>query len=173
VLEAAGKRAEAEAFAADWMQRHPKDSSLLEYLADRDMAAKRYASAAKRYRAALDKQPDDARVLNNLAWASSQLKQPQALEYAERAHELAPDNAAIMDTLGWILTQRGERERGLELLARATELAPDAPGIRLNLAKALVQAGRKEPARKELEALKKLDSRHPVQQEAAALLNTL
>jgi len=173
VLEAAGKHREAEAFATEWMQRHPKDSSVLEYLADHDTAAKRYASAAKRYSAALEKQPDNARLLNNLAWAENQLKQPDALEHAERAYELAPDNAAIMDTLGWILTQQGERERGLELLARATELAPDAPGIRLNLAKALVQAGRRGPARKELEALAALDPKHPVQQEAAALLKDL
>lgn len=173
VLDAAGKRAAAEAFAEDWMRSHPKDASMLEHLADSDLANKRYASAAKRYRMALDKQPDNARALNNLAWVANELKQPQALEHAERAHELAPDNAAVMDTLGWILTQRGERERGLELLARATEIAPEAPAIRLHLAKALMQAGRKAPARKELEALAALNPRHPVQQEAAALLKKL
>lgn len=173
VLEAGGKPAEAEAFAEDWLRRHPKDGSMLEYLGDSDIRAKRYVSAAKRYQTALAKQPDNARLLNNLAWAGHELKRPEALEQAERAHELAPDNAAVMDTLGWILTQRGEGERGLELLARATELAPDAPGIRLNLAKALVKAGRKDPARKELEALAKLDPRHPVQQEATELLGKL
>ena len=173
VLLAAGKPAEAEAFAQDWIGRHPKDASMLEYLGDSDIQAKRYASAARRYQGVLAKQPDNARALNNLAWVGNELKRPEALEQAERAHDLAPDNAAIMDTLGWILTQRGERERGLELLARATELAPDAPGIRLNLAKALTQAGRKEPARKELEALVKLDQRHPVQREAAELLGKL
>ena len=173
VLLAAGKPAEAEAFAQDWVGRHPKDASMLEYLGDSDIQAKRYASAAKRYQSVLAKQPDNARVLNNLAWVGNELKRPEALEQAERAHDLAPDNPAIMDTLGWILTQRGEAERGLELLARATELAPDAPGIRLNLAKALTRAGRKGPARKELEALVKLDERHPVQREAAELLGKL
>jgi len=37
----------------------------------------------------------------------------------------------------------------------------------------LVQAGRRGPARKELEALAALDPKHPVQQEAAALLKDL
>jgi putative PEP-CTERM system TPR-repeat lipoprotein len=173
VMEAAGKRAEAEQLAEGWIARHPKDATVISYLAERDLATKRYASATKRYLAALEKQPNNALLLNNLAVASNELKQPQALEYAERAHELAPENPAVMDTLGWILTQRGERERGLELLAQATDLAPNAHGIRLNFAKALIQAGRKGAARKELEVLAKLDNRLAVQKEAAALMASL
>jgi putative PEP-CTERM system TPR-repeat lipoprotein len=173
VLAAAGKQTEAKALAEDWIKRHPKDTLVLAYLGERDLAARRYASAADRYRSALDRQPDNALFLNNLAWASSALKQPEAVEFAERAHELAPNNAAIMDTLGWILSQSGERERGLELLGRAAELAPGAHNIRLHFAKALIQAGRKGAARKELETLAKIDSRHPAQKEAASLLARL
>lgn len=170
VMLAAGKRDEADALAQDWIKRHPKDAMVLAYLGERDLAAKRYASAIEHYRAALERQPDSPPLLNNMAWASHALKRPEALEYAERAHELAPNNAAIMDTLGEILTQRGEPERGLELLGRAAELAPDAHAIRLHFAKALIQAGRKGAARKELELLSKIDSRHPVQKQAAELL---
>ena len=112
-------------------------------------------------------------LLNNLAWAMKELKQPKALEYAERAHELAPDNPSIMDTLGSILSDNGQSERGLELMGRAAELAPDAYRIRLNFAKALIKAGRKDAARKELEVLAKLDRLLPIQQEAAALLASL
>jgi Tfp pilus assembly protein PilF len=129
-----------------------------------------HSSAAKRYRSALERQSDNPLLLNNLAWVTHELKQPNALEYAERAHELAPQNAAIMDTLGWILAESGQREKGVELLWRAAELAPDSPEIRLHLAKALIKAGRKDAARKELEVLAKLDNRHPIQQEATALL---
>jgi putative PEP-CTERM system TPR-repeat lipoprotein len=170
VLAAASKQKEADEFAEDWIKRHPADTVVLSYLAERDIAAKRYSSAVVRYRSALEKQPDNAGYLNNLAWAANELKEPRALQYAERAHELAPSNPAIMDTLGWILVQRGERERGLEMLGRATELAPDAHDIRLRFAKSLVDAGRKGAARKELEQLSRIDSRHPAQKEAAALL---
>jgi putative PEP-CTERM system TPR-repeat lipoprotein len=170
VIAAAGKRSEADAMAENWVKAHPKDAAVLAYLAERDLAAKRYASATKRYRIALERQPDNPMFLNNLAWAANELKQPDALEYAERAHELAPENPAIMDTLGSILAQNDQSERGLELLARATELAPDLHQIRLNFAKGLIEAGRKAAARKELEVLAKLDSRLPVQQAAAALL---
>jgi putative PEP-CTERM system TPR-repeat lipoprotein len=170
VLQAAGKQAEATTLAEEWIKRHPKDAVVLAYLGERDLGAKRYASAVSRYRSALEKQPENPFFLNNLAWASHALKQPQALEYAERAHELAPNNAAVMDTLGWILTQRGELERGLEMLGHAAELAPEAHAIRLHFAKALIQAGRKGAARKELELLTKLDSRHPAHKEATSLL---
>ena len=172
-LEALGKRAAAEALAQDWLKRHPNDAIVISYLADMDIASKRYESAASRYQTALKRQPDNAAFLNNLAWVSNELKRPAALEYAERAYELAPDNPGIMDTLGTILAGSGQIERALELLSRASELAPDHHVIRLNFAKALIQADRKAPARKELEALAKLDARIPVQQEAAKLLGGL
>jgi Tfp pilus assembly protein PilF len=143
---------------------------MLAYLGDRDMAARRHESAEARYRSALQRNPDNPLLLNNLAWVSNELKRPMALEYAERAHELAPDNPAIMDTLGAILAQAGQVERGLELLGRAAAAAPEAQQIRLNFAKALLKNDRKAAARKELEQLAKLDERLPVQQEAAKLL---
>jgi putative PEP-CTERM system TPR-repeat lipoprotein len=173
IMHVAGEGPQADTMAEQWIKQHPKDAIVLSYLAERDLAAKRYASAAQRYRIALQRQPGNPMFLNNLAWAMHELKQPNALEYAEQAQELAPENPAIMDTLGWILVESGQSDRGLELLGRASELAPNAYGIRLHLAKALIKAGRKDAARKELEVLAKLDSRLPVQHEAAALLSGL
>ena len=89
------------------------------------------------------------------------------------ARDLAPENPAVMDTLGSIMVESGQTDRGLELLGRASELAPNAYDIRLHFAKALIKAGRKDAARKELEPLSKLDSRLPVQREASALLSGL
>lgn len=173
VVKAAGKPAEAETIAQDWIERHPKDAAVLAYLGEQDIAAKRYKAAAGFYQRALERQPENPMFLNNLAWVTHALKQPDALAYAERAHELAPNNPAVMDTLGSILMTDGQTERALELLGRAAELAPNAHQIRLNFARALVKADRKPAARKELEALVKLDSRLPVQKEAAALLGDL
>ena len=173
VVSAAGKPAEADALAEQWVKAHPRDAFVLNYLAERDLRAKRYESAAEGYRSALERVPDNAMLLNNLAWVAHELKRPDALEYAQRAHELAPENPAIMDTLGAILVASGETEQGLELLGRAAELSPQAYEIRLNFAKALLKADRKSAARKELEVLSKLDSRSPIQQEAAKLLSAL
>jgi putative PEP-CTERM system TPR-repeat lipoprotein len=173
ILEAAGKPFEADVLAEDWIRRHPKDAVMLAYLADRDLAAERYGPAEERYRRALQRVPDNPLLLNNLAWVSHELKRPAALEYAERAHDLAPDNPAIMDTLGSILAEAGQVERGLELLGRAADAAPDAYRIRLNFAKSLIKTGRKIAARKELEQLAGLDEGLPERQEAVKLLGGL
>jgi putative PEP-CTERM system TPR-repeat lipoprotein len=173
ILEAAGKLDEADALAQEWIRRHPKDAMLIAHLAARDLAARRYKSAETRYRIALQRMPDDPLLLNNLAWVSNELGRPEALEYAERAHELAPDDPAIMDTLGAILAQAGQVERGLELLGRAAAGAPDEHQIRLNFAKALLKTDRKSAARRELEQLAKLDESIPARQEAVKLLGGL
>ncbi len=173
ILEAAGKSLEADVLAEEWIRRHPKDPAMLAYLADRDLAAKRYEPAEERYRSALQRTPDNPLLLNNLAWVSHELKRPGALEYAERAHDLAPDNPAIMDTLGSILAAAGQVERGLELLGRAADAAPDAYQIRLNFAKSLIKTDRKIAARKELEQLARLDEKLPQRQEAVKLLGGL
>lgn len=173
ILDAAGKPGEADALAQEWIGRHPKDAVMIAYLGERDMLAKRYESAEARYRSALQRAPEHPLLLNNLAWVSSELKRPAALEYAERAHDLAPDNPSIMDTLGAILAEAGQVERALELLGRAAELAPDAHQIRLNFARTLLRTDRKAAARKELEQLARLDEQLPVQQEALRLLGGL
>ena len=92
-------------------------------------------------------------ALNNLAWIYQQEKDPRALEYAEKANQLAPDNPATLDTLGWILIEQGNTSRGLPLLQKANSLAPDAPDIHYHLILGLVKAGDKAKARKELEQL--------------------
>ena len=170
---AASSSAEAERFAAAWLRDHPKDGAFRLYLAQAAGARKDYAGAAQHYRKLLDAQPNNAIVLNNLAWTESQLKDPKALEHAEKANELAPNHPAIMDTLGVMLVDRGDTARGLELLRKASTMAPQAAAIRLNLAKALIKAGQKDAARKELDELAKLGEKFQGHAEVAQLRREL
>jgi putative PEP-CTERM system TPR-repeat lipoprotein len=172
-LDGAGNTKEADQFAAAWIKENPKDVQLRTYLADRDLRAKNYKSAMAHYRAILEQTPNDPIMLNNLAWVAGTLKDPQAVTYAEQAHRLAPSNVAIMDTLGWLLVEKGDTARGVELLRKASSLAPAAAEIRLNLAKAYVKAGQKDAARKEIEVLLKAPDGSPHKDEAAALMKTL
>ena len=106
------------------------------------------------FEAILKKAPNDAAALNNLAWTYQQLKDPRALETAEAAYRLAGDNPAVMDTLGAILTERGDPKRAVTLLQKAVALAPpQSADLRLHLAEALAKSGDKAGARKELEQL--------------------
>ena len=83
----------------------------------------------------------NALVLNNLAYARSRMGQTQeAIKLAEKAHKLAPGNASIMDTLGWLLFNSGsDKRRGLELLEDAVSRAPANAAIAAHLAKAQAQ----------------------------------
>lgn len=80
----------------------------------------------------------NALVLNNLAWAHSQIgNADKAVDYAQRAYKVAPDNPSVMDTLGWLLVQGGsDRARGVQLLRAAAAKAPANATIRAHLAQA-------------------------------------
>ncbi|EXI78345.1 MAG: tetratricopeptide repeat protein [Candidatus Accumulibacter appositus] len=172
-LSVAGSAAEAESFAQTWLKDHPKDARFRLYLAEGATARKDFAAAAKLYRGLLEAQPDSVALLNNLAWVAGHLKDPKAIEYAEKANKLAPKQPAVMDTLGVLLVDKGDQARGLALLKEAVELAPEVAPIRLNYAKALIKAGQKNEARSELEQLAKLGEKFAAQAEVAALLKEL
>jgi putative PEP-CTERM system TPR-repeat lipoprotein len=172
-LVAGGNAKEAEQFAASWVKDHPRQLAFRTYLAQAAMAKNDYATAAREYRNLVDIEPDNAILLNNLAFAAGQVKDPKAIEYAERAYKLAPENPAVLDTLGVLLVEAGATERGIALLQQATNLAPGIPSIRLSLAKALIRVGRNDAAKKELEALAKLGEKFKSQGDVEQLMKGL
>ena len=170
VLAATPDQAKAASdFADTWLKNHPKDQAFRLKLAEVALATRQWSTAVQHYRKLLEASPKNALVLNNLAWAESQMNDPKALEHAEEANAIAPNHPAIMDTLGTMLVAAGQTARGLELLQKAAAQAPQAPGIRLNYAKGLIKAGQKEAARKELDELAKLGDKFPAQAEVAQL----
>jgi putative PEP-CTERM system TPR-repeat lipoprotein len=172
-LDAAGKATDATALAASWSKQHPDDPAVPLFLAERSQARKNFPAAKSQYQHVLEIDPDNAVALNNLAWLLAEEKDPKALEFAERAHRVAPFNPNVLDTLGWTLARSGQAKRGVDLLRIATRLAPTQPEIRLHLAKALVDSGDKAGARKEIAELTKLNKESPVRIEAEKLQATL
>ena len=164
---------EADKTANEWLKAHPKDVAFRLYLGESATVRKDYPSAAKYYRSVLDLQPENARVLNNLAWVSGQMKSPQAIEYAEKANKLAPNQPALMDTLAMLMADKGDTAGAITLLRKALEISPQAAPLRLNLARVLISAGRKDEARAELETLAKLGDKYPAQAEVTRLQKSL
>jgi FimV-like protein len=121
----------------------------------------------------LRREPNNALVLNNLAWLYHKEKNPQALEYAERAYKLEPEAANILDTLGWISVEQGKTSRGQEILKKALSLAPKNPAIKYHYAVALARSGDKGQARRLIEELLAAGRSFPQQEEARALLMQL
>ena len=167
------RRTEADAFLADWIKSHPKDMPVRLFDADLALRSKDYPRAIQSYKMALEQQPNDPLLLNNLAWALWQQKDPQAISFAQKASALAPTNAAITDTLGWMLVEQGETKKGLELLEKASAAAPQQRDIALHLAKAQIKDGRKDAARATLQTLMKSAPESAEGKESKDLIATL
>jgi putative PEP-CTERM system TPR-repeat lipoprotein len=150
-----------------WLETHPEDAKVRYVLAMSYLSEGKNDVAISQYEQILEKQPDAPSVLNDLAWLYHEKGKPGALELAEKAYRLAPDNPAIQDTYGWILVQTGKIESGLIPLEQAASNLPDNPDIRYHLAAALAKAGDKDRAKKELSSI--LQSDRQFSERAAAL----
>ena len=170
---AAGKRKEADTRLMQWVKQNPQHLIARLYLAERYQSAGESRQAIEQYQIVLKQQPNSVLVLNNIAGAYQQLKDPLALKYAEQAYKLSPEIPAVLDTLGWILFEQGEKSRSIELLRKAVSLAPSQPEARYHLALALLGAGSKADAKRELEAAIATGVKFPQQDKAQALLKQL
>jgi putative PEP-CTERM system TPR-repeat lipoprotein len=102
-------------------------------------------------RALIEENPNDAVALNNLANLLVRTEDPEALALAERAYALAPEQASVLDTLGWVLIHQGRPQDALQFLREARVRAGAVPEIHYHLALALSALGREAEALRELE----------------------
>lgn len=158
---------------AAWLEKHPDDFVVASAYAEALRASGDLKGAESLYLELLTKRPDDIVVLNNLAWISHRLGRGDALRHAERAYELAPDNPAVMDTLGWLLVGTGEVRRGLSLLEEAVVKAPHLAEIRYHLGVALHRIGQDGRAASELKQALDMDDTFPEADEARRLLKKI
>lgn len=142
----------------DWLAKRPDDLTARILLAEHYQQAGDLTRARQEYEEAVKRSPANAVALNNLAALLQVQGDPAALDLARRAHDAAPDNAAIQDTYGWLLVEQGEVDRGLELLRPAARSAPGSPEIQYHLGAALARKGLKDEARGVLEQVSKSDA---------------
>ena len=152
-LTHAGRAEEARRVVEDWLERRPDDADTRFFLAGELMRQGDYGAAAGQYETLRADHPERAVLWNNLAWLYGALGDERALAYAEKAVELQPDSAQIVDTLGWLLVERGDTERALPLLARAWAQAAGNPSIGYHYAEALARAGQAAEAAATLRGL--------------------
>ncbi len=172
-LRAAKKTADADRFSAGWLKDHPKDPRFVFHLGDLALFQRDYATAESRYRETLQANPNNAIALNNVAWTMARQGKPGALEFAEKANQLAPNQPVFMDTLGYVLSEAGQHDRAIEVQKKAIAAQPNAHAFKLTLANIYIKAGRKADAEKELNALAQLGDKFNGQAEVARLLKSL
>ncbi|MGQ9706644.1 MAG: DUF1028 domain-containing protein [bacterium] len=75
----------------------------------------------------LSENPDNAEVYNSVAWAlaTRKLYPERALEIALKAHELAPDDPNIMDTLAESYYANGEYKKAIKWEKKALKIEPN------------------------------------------------
>ena len=110
---------------------------------------KEYGSAREAYERLLSIDPKSVPALDNLARLFAEnLGQPdKALELAKKAQGLQPDDARAADTLGWVLSKRGEYHAALGYLVAAAEKEPTDVDYRYHLAMTHYMLGEEEQAR--------------------------
>lgn len=149
-----GKTKDADARIVQWLKEHPEDNNARMYFAMHSLATQKSKQAGiEQLQIILKNDANNVMVLNNLAWAYSEEKDPRSLEYAEKAYKLAGENPAIMDTLGWILVEQGNIVRGLPLIQKANAQMPDTLDVKYHLAVGLMKSGDKVKAKKEFEQI--------------------
>ena len=147
----AGKWQQAAELMDNWLKQQPDDLNGIQALAEAYIHLDDFESAIAQYEQALKKQPQNSMLLSNLAFLYLKTGNNSALPTAQKAHELAPEDAAVSDTLGWILVNQGQTKQGLIHLRDAHSRASHNPEIRYHIAVALAKLGRNKEATEELE----------------------
>lgn len=130
------------------LERSPDDPGLLYDSAILLEQLKRPAEAEARLRRVIALDPKSAHALNALGYSLADRNErlDEARELIEQAHRLAPDDAAIIDSMGWVAYRQG-RLADAERHLRAA-FAKHADGeIAAHLGEVLWAQGRRDEAR--------------------------
>lgn len=102
--------------------------------------------------------PENVAALNALGYtlADRTTRYQEALELIDRARTAAPEDAAIIDSYGWVLYRLGRNAEALVELRRAFTLQKD-PEIAAHVAEVLWVMGQKDEARRYFDEARKLD----------------
>ncbi|MBN8542869.1 MAG: tetratricopeptide repeat protein [Alphaproteobacteria bacterium] len=98
---------------------------------------------------ALKLEPNQPDVLNYLAysWLTLNKNVNKAREYLETAVEMRPDDAHIIDSMGWAYYLSGDFNKAVEYLEKSAEIIPDDATINDHLGDAYWRVGRQTEAK--------------------------
>ncbi|CAN1604408.1 TPR repeat-containing protein PA4667 [Pseudomonas mediterranea] len=130
------------------LKQYPDDLNLLYTRAM--LAEKRndLAQMEKDLRLIIQRDPDNAMALNALGYTLSDrtTRYAEAKVLIEQAHQLNPEDPAVLDSLGWVNFRLGNLDEAERLLRQALERFPDQE-VAAHLGEVLWAAGKQREAR--------------------------
>jgi len=147
----AGQSEDALAELAAWQDAHPENPLVLRELAERYHQLGQVELALAYYQKLIAVRPNEPLVHNNLANLLMGLDNERAFKSARQAHQLDPENPAILDTYGWALVQVGDLDQGIAMLREAAARAGSSAIIRYHLGVALGEFGSNREAKRQLQ----------------------
>ncbi len=133
-----------------------------------------WPAAEEALRAALKLQPDNAIYLNYLGYSllDRGLRIDEARALIKRAYAAAPENGAIIDSMGWAEFLVGNYAEAVRLLEQARAAEPADPTVADHLGDALWRTGRRIEARHMWRSAQTLDPDAALTERLAAKLET-
>lgn len=149
LLRNAGKYQQALEFYTEKLAADPDNSSLLYARALLAEKMDKLAIAEQDLRSIIEREPANAQALNALGYtlADRTDRFDEALKLIERALALEPNDAVVIDSLGWVQYRLGNLAKAAEYLRRAMALIDD-PEVAAHLGEVLWMMGNKQDAMK-------------------------
>jgi tetratricopeptide (TPR) repeat protein len=125
-----------------WQQTTGQDLDFLLHSASLSWGERQYSTALAQYEKVLSVDGNNLVALNNIAYllASSLDRADDAIGYAQRAKEVAPNEPAVDDTLGWAYYHKGLFGEAVKYLEAAANASTD-PAIQYHLGLAYLKQG--------------------------------
>jgi tetratricopeptide (TPR) repeat protein len=147
ILREANRIDEAFNILGRALEQNPEEPDLLYDHALTAEKLERFDVLETNLRKLIAVRPDHAHAYNALGYsfADRNTRLAEARTLIERALELAPNDAFIVDSMGWVLYRQGDAKGAVAQLRRAWSLRPDAE-IGAHLGEVLWAAGEREEA---------------------------
>ncbi len=164
LLDESGARQQADALLNQAVEAHPESHQLRYQRAMRAFRHGDIAAMERDLRILIEQDSENANALNALGYTLADENIDGRLDEArrliERAHAIAPDNPAILDSMGWVRYRQGNPEAALPWLERAWASMPDQE-VAAHLIEVLWQLGHHNRARELLQQAHQRFASHP------------
>ena len=119
---------EAHTLLQQALNAQPQTTDLMSEMALVCEKLKRFDEMESWLRLLMKQKPEDPHAFNALGYslADRKLRLDEARELITQALKLAPDDAYIQDSLGWVAFRQGQHDEALNILQAAYKARPDA-----------------------------------------------